>query len=121
LQGLHPSNAGERFEPGRQRRGVPILTGKPTPIGLKRLRTVCSEQNIVLIFDEVFLAFRLAPGGAQEYFGVRADLVIYGKTHRRRASDRRRLRAQGADEALPRTTAPPTSALPAAPSIRILM
>src|SRR5215510_15123497 len=30
--------------------------------------------------DEVFLGFRLAPGGAQEYFGVRADLVTYGKT-----------------------------------------
>jgi glutamate-1-semialdehyde 2,1-aminomutase len=47
---------------------------------LKRLRTVCSEQNIVLIFDEVFLGFRLAAGGAQDYFGVRADLVTYGKT-----------------------------------------
>jgi glutamate-1-semialdehyde 2,1-aminomutase len=34
----------------------------------------------VLIFDEVFVGFRLAPGGAQEYFGVRADLVTYGKT-----------------------------------------
>jgi glutamate-1-semialdehyde 2,1-aminomutase len=34
----------------------------------------------VLIFDEVFLGFRLAPGGAQEYFGLRADLVTYGKT-----------------------------------------
>ena len=47
---------------------------------LKRLRDVCSERNIVLIFDEVFVGFRLAPGGAQEYFGVRADLVTYGKT-----------------------------------------
>ena len=47
---------------------------------LKRLRAVCSEQNIVLIFDEVFLGFRLAEGGAQEYFGVCADLVTYGKT-----------------------------------------
>ena len=47
---------------------------------LKRLRTVCTEQGIVLIFDEVFVGFRLAPGGAQEYFGVRADLVTYGKT-----------------------------------------
>jgi glutamate-1-semialdehyde 2,1-aminomutase len=34
----------------------------------------------VLIFDEVFVGFRLAPGGAQEYFGVRADMVTYGKT-----------------------------------------
>jgi glutamate-1-semialdehyde 2,1-aminomutase len=47
---------------------------------LKRLRAVCSEQNIVLIFDEVFVGFRLAKGGAQDYFGVRADLVTYGKT-----------------------------------------
>lgn len=47
---------------------------------LKRLRTVCTERGIVLIFDEVFVGFRLAPGGAQEYFGVAADLVTYGKT-----------------------------------------
>jgi glutamate-1-semialdehyde 2,1-aminomutase len=47
---------------------------------LQKLRAVCTEKNIVLIFDEVFLGFRLAPGGAQEYFGVRADMVTYGKT-----------------------------------------
>jgi glutamate-1-semialdehyde 2,1-aminomutase len=47
---------------------------------LKNLRAVCTERNIVLIFDEVFVGFRLAPGGAQEYFGVRADMVTYGKT-----------------------------------------
>jgi glutamate-1-semialdehyde 2,1-aminomutase len=47
---------------------------------LKRLRAVCSERGIVLIFDEVFVGFRLAPGGAQDYFGVRADMVTYGKT-----------------------------------------
>jgi glutamate-1-semialdehyde 2,1-aminomutase len=47
---------------------------------LGELRRVCSERGIVLIFDEVFMGFRLAPGGAQEYFGVRADLVTYGKT-----------------------------------------
>jgi len=47
---------------------------------LQELRTVCTERGIVLIFDEVFVGFRLAPGGAQEYFGVRADLVTYGKT-----------------------------------------
>src|SRR5262249_27713948 len=47
---------------------------------LKRLREVCNERGIVLIFDEVFLGFRVAPGGAQEDFGVRADLVTYGKT-----------------------------------------
>ncbi len=47
---------------------------------LAQLRAVCSERGIVLIFDEVFLGFRLAPGGAQEYFGVKADMVTYGKT-----------------------------------------
>ena len=47
---------------------------------LNKLRAVCSERKIVLIFDEVFVGFRLAEGGAQEYFGVRADLVTYGKT-----------------------------------------
>ena len=47
---------------------------------LQQLRQVCTERGIVLIFDEVFLGFRLAKGGAQEYFGVRADLVTYGKT-----------------------------------------
>jgi glutamate-1-semialdehyde 2,1-aminomutase len=47
---------------------------------LQQLRAVCSERGIVLIFDEVFLGFRLARGGAQEFFGVRADMVTYGKT-----------------------------------------
>jgi glutamate-1-semialdehyde 2,1-aminomutase len=47
---------------------------------LRRLRAVCTEQNIVLIFDEVFVGFRLALGGAQDYFAVAADLVTYGKT-----------------------------------------
>ena len=47
---------------------------------LAELRAVCSERRIVLIFDEVFAGFRLARGGAQQYFGVRADLVTYGKS-----------------------------------------
>jgi len=47
---------------------------------LCELRKICSERDIALIFDEVFLGFRLARRGAQEYFGVRADLVTYGKT-----------------------------------------
>jgi glutamate-1-semialdehyde 2,1-aminomutase len=47
---------------------------------LQRLRDVCTRRGIVLIFDEVFVGFRLAPGGAQEYFGVRADIVTYGKS-----------------------------------------
>jgi glutamate-1-semialdehyde 2,1-aminomutase len=47
---------------------------------LEQLREVCSARSIVLIFDEVFVGFRIAYGGAQEYFGVSADLVTYGKT-----------------------------------------
>jgi glutamate-1-semialdehyde 2,1-aminomutase len=47
---------------------------------LKQLRAVCTERKIVLIFDEIFVGFRLALGGAREYFGVQPDLVTYGKT-----------------------------------------
>ena len=47
---------------------------------LHKLRQACTDNGVVLIFDEVFLGFRLAPGGAQDYFGVKADLVTYGKT-----------------------------------------
>jgi len=46
---------------------------------LERLRKICNEENIVLIFDEVMTGFRLAPGGAQEKLQVDADLVTYGK------------------------------------------
>jgi glutamate-1-semialdehyde 2,1-aminomutase len=47
---------------------------------LEQLRAVCTARSIALIFDEVFVGFRLAYGGAQEYFGVQADMVTYGKT-----------------------------------------
>lgn len=47
---------------------------------LRELRRVCTDRGIVLILDEVFVGFRIAYGGAQEYFGVQADLVAYGKT-----------------------------------------
>ncbi|MFT3717656.1 aminotransferase class III-fold pyridoxal phosphate-dependent enzyme [Pseudorhodoferax sp.] len=80
LQALHP-NANAPSDAG-------LLAGRPAPAfdraaytdWLRRLREVCSARGIVLILDEVFLGFRLAPGGAQQYFGVRADLVVYGKT-----------------------------------------
>jgi glutamate-1-semialdehyde 2,1-aminomutase len=49
-------------------------------VWLRHLREVCSARGIILIFDEVFVGFRLGLGGAQEYFGVRADMVTYGKT-----------------------------------------
>ena len=47
---------------------------------LKQLREVCAERGIVFIMDEVFCGFRLAYRGAQEYYGVEADIVTYGKT-----------------------------------------
>jgi glutamate-1-semialdehyde 2,1-aminomutase len=47
---------------------------------LRQLRKVCTARAIVLIFDEVFTGFRLALGGAQEYFGVQADMATYGKS-----------------------------------------
>lgn len=46
---------------------------------LQALRTLCSENDILLIFDEVMTGFRLAPGGAQELFNVDADIVCFGK------------------------------------------
>lgn len=51
----------------------------PQPGFLEGLRKLCDESGSLLIFDEVITGFRLAPGGAQAYFGVRADLVTYGK------------------------------------------
>jgi len=47
---------------------------------LEQLRLTCTAANVPLIFDEVYTGFRLAPGGAQEFFGVQADMVVYGKT-----------------------------------------
>jgi len=46
---------------------------------LEALRQACSEKGVLLIFDEVVTGFRLAYGGAQEYYGVVPDLVAYGK------------------------------------------
>lgn len=46
---------------------------------LEGLRSICTEKGAVLIFDEVITGFRLAFGGAQEYFGINADMVTYGK------------------------------------------
>ncbi len=47
---------------------------------LQKLREVCDQNGVVMIMDEVFLGFRVAFGGAQEYFNVQADMVTYGKT-----------------------------------------
>jgi glutamate-1-semialdehyde 2,1-aminomutase len=47
---------------------------------LKQLREICTTYEVPLIFDEVYTGFRLAPGGAQKFFNVVADMVVYGKT-----------------------------------------
>lgn len=80
LQALHPNGAA----PGD---GTLVAAGRRAGFDkaaygawLRALRDVCTARGIVLIFDEVFLGFRLARGGAQEYFGIRADMVTYGKT-----------------------------------------
>ena len=46
---------------------------------LKGLRNLCNEHNILLIFDEVMTGFRVAKGGAQELYGISADIVCFGK------------------------------------------
>jgi glutamate-1-semialdehyde 2,1-aminomutase len=46
---------------------------------LEGIRAICNEENIVFIMDEVMTGFRLAPGGAQELYGIAPDLVTLGK------------------------------------------
>jgi len=60
---------------------VMLNTGaqEPSPGYLQALRRICSEQGVVLIFDEVITGFRVALGGAAEYYGVEPDLATYGK------------------------------------------
>ena len=80
LQALHP-NAGAPSD------GTLVAGGRRAQFDraaytawLHRLRDVCTRRGIVLIFDEVFMGFRLAPDGAAGYFGVRPDMITYGKT-----------------------------------------
>jgi glutamate-1-semialdehyde 2,1-aminomutase len=51
----------------------------PRPGFLEGLRAACDKHGVLLIFDEVVTGFRLAYGGAQEFYGVVPDLVAYGK------------------------------------------
>ncbi|MDK8180278.1 type I polyketide synthase [Paenibacillus sp. UMB4589-SE434] len=46
---------------------------------LKKLRQITEENGIALIFDEIITGFRICAGGAQQYFGIKADIVTYGK------------------------------------------
>jgi glutamate-1-semialdehyde 2,1-aminomutase len=51
----------------------------PIPGFLQSLRQLCNENNTLLIFDEVMTGFRLAKGGVQELYNVKADIVCFGK------------------------------------------
>lgn len=80
LQSLHPNRgapADSALVDSSRRAGVDRAMYAEW---LRRLREVCTERGIVLIIDEIFTGFRLARRGAQEYFGVQADMVTYGKT-----------------------------------------
>jgi len=80
LQALHP-NAGAPADStlldSSRRAGVDRAAYTKW---LQQLREVCDARGIVLIFDEIFVGFRLARRGAAEYFGVQPDLVTYGKS-----------------------------------------
>jgi len=80
LQALHPNAAApgdsSLVDSGRRAKFDRVAYTE----WLKQLRQVCTERGIVLIFDEIFIGFRLAPGGAQQYFGIQADMVTYGKS-----------------------------------------
>ena len=51
----------------------------PTDEFMKGLRELCTQEDILLIFDEVMTGFRLGKGGAQEALGIKADIVTFGK------------------------------------------
>jgi glutamate-1-semialdehyde 2,1-aminomutase len=51
----------------------------PKPGYLEAMREITERHDVLLLFDEVITGFRLAPGGAQEYFGVKADLITMAK------------------------------------------
>ena len=80
LQALHPNGAAPAdsslVDSGRRAH----FDREAYTAWLRQLRAVCDERGIVLIFDEVFVGFRLAPHGARAYFGVQPDLITYGKT-----------------------------------------
>lgn len=74
IEKLLPELAAVMIEPVQSRR----LDLQPKEFLLK-LRKITEEANVPLIFDEVITGFRTAPGGAQEFYGIKADLATYGK------------------------------------------
>ena len=102
LQGLHP-NAGAPADTSLVDGGRSASFDRAAYTEwLQRLREVCTERNIVLIFDEVFVGFRLAPGGAQEYFGVQGRHGHLRQDAGRRLSGGGGVRPPRSHEALPR-------------------
>jgi glutamate-1-semialdehyde aminotransferase len=57
----------------------PFIFEAPKPGFLQELAQVCRDNGTLLIFDEMWTGFRIALGGAQEYFGVKADLAVFSK------------------------------------------
>jgi len=57
----------------------PVIFDKPKNDFLYEVRDICTKNNILLIFDEMWTGFRMAPGGAQEYFNIVPDLATYSK------------------------------------------
>lgn len=73
---LHPTDiAAVIVEPVPGNMGVI----EPDPAFLQGLRDACTQHQILLIFDEVITGFRLSMGGAQQRFGIHADLTVWGK------------------------------------------
>ena len=57
----------------------PFVFEAPKDNFLQKLREICTKNGTLLIFDEMWTGFRIALGGAQEYFGVKADLATFSK------------------------------------------
>lgn len=57
----------------------PVVFDEPQDDFLHKLRDICTEKGILLIFDEMWTGFRMAMGGAQEYFDIKPDLATYSK------------------------------------------
>ena len=57
----------------------PFVFEEPKDNFLQKLRDICIENGTVLVFDEMWTGFRVALGGAQEYFGIKADLACFSK------------------------------------------
>jgi len=80
LQAMHPNRAAPTDSTLIDGKRAVHYDREAYTTWLQTLREVCTAKGIALIFDEVFLGFRLGRGGAQTYFGVDADMVTYGKT-----------------------------------------